>query len=104
MKKTSFMVRCALQTPAMVLLLVTVSPVRAELPVALAGAAWNPLNPSVSITNPAANHMRIAQEGNSTQNWVLNWQSFNISAGSRVQFVQPSANHIALNRIAGGAS
>ncbi len=32
---------------------------------------------------------------------VLNWQSFSIGAGEAVQFVQPSANAVALNRVVG---
>ena len=30
----------------------------------------------------------------------LNWQSFNISKGETVNFIQPSANAVAVNRIA----
>jgi filamentous hemagglutinin family protein len=47
----------------------------------------------------------IAQSGNtttitqSTQNLSLNWQSFNIGAQETVNFVQPSASSIAVNRI-----
>ncbi len=33
-------------------------------------------------------------------NLALNWQSFNIGAAERVDFVQPSASAIAVNRIA----
>ncbi|MBI3188591.1 MAG: filamentous hemagglutinin N-terminal domain-containing protein, partial [Gammaproteobacteria bacterium] len=59
----------------------------------------------VRIAEQTANYMRIDQGDNTAStNWVLNWSSFNIDAGSRVQFVQPGVNHIALNRIAGGAS
>ena len=35
----------------------------------------------------------------STNNVTLNWQSFNISADGKVQFVQPSATSVALNQI-----
>jgi filamentous hemagglutinin len=35
----------------------------------------------------------------SSTNAILNWQSFNISAGNTVQFVQPSASSVALNQI-----
>jgi filamentous hemagglutinin family protein len=101
MKKTSFMVRCALHTPAMVLFLVTAGSARGELPVA--AGAWSS-NPNVRMTMPSVNHMLIDQTGNGSANWVLNWQSFDISAGNRVQFIQPSSNHIALNRITGAQS
>jgi filamentous hemagglutinin family protein len=37
----------------------------------------------------------------STQNAVINWQSFNIAAGQSVQFVQPNSNSVALNRVLG---
>jgi filamentous hemagglutinin family protein len=37
----------------------------------------------------------------STQNAVINWQSFNIAAGQSVQFVQPGKSSVALNRVLG---
>ncbi|MDB5763417.1 MAG: hypothetical protein JWQ21_2412 [Herminiimonas sp.] len=37
----------------------------------------------------------------STQNAVINWQSFNIAQGQTVQFVQPNAGSVALNRVVG---
>jgi len=37
----------------------------------------------------------------STANAVINWQSFGIAAGQSVQFVQPGANSVALNRVLG---
>ena len=37
----------------------------------------------------------------STQNVVINWQSFNIAVGESVQFVQPNSNSVALNRVIG---
>jgi filamentous hemagglutinin family protein len=37
----------------------------------------------------------------STQNAIINWQSFNVAAGQTVQFVQPNANAVALNRVVG---
>lgn len=100
MKKTSLMVRCALQTPALVLFVVTAGSVHADLPVRDMSRFWSP---NVRIAEQTSNYMRIVQDGNSGNNWILNWQSFDVSAGNRVQFVQPSANHIALNRIWGGS-
>lgn len=38
----------------------------------------------------------------SSQNAVINWQSFNIAAGQSVQFVQPGSSSVALNRVLGG--
>ena len=37
----------------------------------------------------------------SSQNAVLNWQSFNIGAAEAVRFVQPNSNSVALNRVVG---
>src|ERR1700743_1835920 len=45
---------------------------------------------------PSGNTLTINQASNKT---TLNWQSFDISADGKVQFNQPSANAIALNRI-----
>ena len=53
----------------------------------------------------------IAQSGSTTtitqgsQNLAINWASFNVASGERVNFVQPNASAIALNRVLGtGAS
>ena len=46
-----------------------------------------------------ANTLTINQ---ATQKLVTNWQSFNIGAGNTVQFNQPSASAVALNRVLGG--
>jgi filamentous hemagglutinin family protein len=37
----------------------------------------------------------------STQNAAINWQSFNISSGEAVRFVQPNSNSVILNRVVG---
>ena len=50
------------------------------------------------IVEPAAGQMRIEQ-GSATLG--LDWQAFSIGSGASVQFVQPDANSIALNRIVG---
>jgi filamentous hemagglutinin family protein len=50
-----------------------------------------------SISNGAAG-TTITQ---STQNVVINWQSFSIAAGQTVQFVQPNSGSVALNRVSG---
>ncbi|HTZ80825.1 MAG TPA: filamentous hemagglutinin N-terminal domain-containing protein, partial [Stellaceae bacterium] len=51
-----------------------------------------------SMTNPSATSTIINQTSNKA---ILNWQSFSIAAGNSVQFKQPSAGAIALNRVLG---
>src|SRR4051812_38525736 len=50
------------------------------------------------ITQPGAQSMRVEQ---SSQNAIINWQSFSIGAGNSVVFQQPSASSVALNRVLG---
>ncbi|MCB2078432.1 MAG: filamentous hemagglutinin N-terminal domain-containing protein, partial [Novosphingobium sp.] len=38
----------------------------------------------------------------STQRGIINWQTFDIGSGEHVQFVQPSAASVTLNRVIGG--
>ncbi|MBI2727610.1 MAG: filamentous hemagglutinin N-terminal domain-containing protein, partial [Polaromonas sp.] len=75
-------------------LLALVSPLsRADLPtggVVVAGQA--------TVSTPTANSMRIDQ---ATDKAALNWQTFNIGTGQSVQFVQPAATSVALNRVIG---
>ena len=63
--------------------------------VACAGHAFDPLSTG-STLNFGANQLTIHQVGASA---IFNWQSFNISPGNSVTFVQPSASSVALNRI-----
>ncbi|HYW55470.1 MAG TPA: filamentous hemagglutinin N-terminal domain-containing protein, partial [Polaromonas sp.] len=51
-----------------------------------------------TITTPTANSMVVNQVSDKA---ILNWQSFNIGAGQSMQFVQPSAAAVALNRVIG---
>ncbi|MEO7051346.1 MAG: filamentous hemagglutinin N-terminal domain-containing protein, partial [Rhodanobacter sp.] len=52
--------------------------------------------------------VRLSQSGDTltiqqaTRSAILNWQSFDISAGYTVDFVQPDAGSVALNRVLGG--
>ena len=55
------------------------------------------VNGGATIQNSAGN-TTINQ---STQNAVINWQSFNIRAGQSVKFVQPNTSSVALNRVVG---
>ena len=50
---------------------------------------------SISQTS---NAMTVNQSSNAA---ILNWQNFSIGAGNSVQFVQPSASAVALNRVIG---
>ncbi|MDB6043306.1 MAG: hypothetical protein JWM63_1857, partial [Gammaproteobacteria bacterium] len=52
---------------------------------------------SATISN-AAKNTTINQ---TSQNAVLNWQSFNIGTGESVRFVQPNGQSVALNRVLG---
>jgi filamentous hemagglutinin family protein len=54
---------------------------------------------SVATMGGDATHMLVTAGDALHPNAVLNWQSFNVSSGNAVQFVQPSATAIALNRI-----
>jgi large exoprotein involved in heme utilization and adhesion len=40
----------------------------------------------------------------STPSAMLNWQSFNVSADGKVNFVQPSSSAVAVNRIFQGSA
>ncbi|PIQ99445.1 MAG: hypothetical protein COV66_11905, partial [Nitrospinae bacterium CG11_big_fil_rev_8_21_14_0_20_45_15] len=51
------------------------------------------------INQPSSSALVVNQ---STNSMVTNWQSFSIGTGESVQFVQPGADSIALNRVLGG--
>ncbi|HUO91740.1 MAG TPA: filamentous hemagglutinin N-terminal domain-containing protein, partial [Rhizomicrobium sp.] len=53
-----------------------------------------------TIAAPNANSTVINQ---STQSAIINWQGFSIDAGASVQFNQPNAAAITLNRVLGGS-
>lgn len=59
-------------------------------PVVTGGAA--------TVASPSSRSMVITQ---STQNAVLQWQTFNVGASESVRFVQPNAQSVALNRVLG---
>ncbi|WP_320239378.1 filamentous hemagglutinin N-terminal domain-containing protein [Cognatiyoonia sp. IB215182] len=50
------------------------------------------------ITSPSTSQMTINQ---STNNAVINWDSFNVGSGAQVQFNQPSTSSATLNRVNG---
>jgi len=83
---------CVKSAVAGSMLIAFVSPVCAELPVPSAvWASMGGANRSV-----VGNNMTINQE---TDRVILNWDKFNVSADSSVEFKQPSASAIALNKI-----
>ncbi len=84
-------IRFALQTLAWSVALSFATQVQA-LPVGGVVAAG-----SANISTGPAN-TTITQ---TSQNTVINWQSFNIAQGQSVQFVQPNAQAVALNRVLG---
>src|SRR4051812_34781073 len=53
----------------------------------------------VTVTAPNANAMVVNQGSNKA---VIDWNSFSIGTGQSVQFVQPGASSVALNRVIGG--
>ncbi|MFC5359572.1 beta strand repeat-containing protein, partial [Azospirillum himalayense] len=69
-----------------------------------AGAAYaNPLEGTVTagaatIQSATPKSMEILQ---STDKAIINWKSFSIDAGERVNFQQPSASSVTLNRVTG---
>jgi hypothetical protein len=65
---------------------------------------------STALANPVLNsvtsgNVTVQQNGNtttvnqSTQQAIIQWNSFNIAAQEKTQFVQPNANSVALNRV-----
>lgn len=53
---------------------------------------------AIAGTGGTGNSTLITQ---SSQNAVINWQSFNVRAGETVRFVQPDSNAVTLNRVIG---
>jgi filamentous hemagglutinin family protein len=53
---------------------------------------------NATITTPTATSMQIDQTSNKL---ITNWQSFDIGKGNQVNFNQPSASSVALNRVVG---
>src|SRR6202790_5759123 len=52
-----------------------------------------------TLSTPSATKSIITQ---STSKAIISWSAFGIPAGSSVQFVQPGASSVALNRVTGG--
>jgi filamentous hemagglutinin family protein len=76
----------------------------ALMPIALASALAGPdggtvVGGSATISGQGSSHVIVNQ---SSQNAVVNWNTFNVGAGERVQFQQPNAQSATLNRVTGG--
>lgn len=74
------------------------TPARAELPVPCGACGVG----VPFVTHGAAGYTTSGTVGTITQSTdraILNWQSFNVGTGHRVEFKQPSATSAALNRI-----
>lgn len=76
------------------LLVGSVAPVYAELPIPVPGQGW--VSSGAATNQIVGNTLRIDQQ---TDRAILNWQSFNVGRENTVQFVQPGSSSIALNRI-----
>src|SRR3989344_7707478 len=76
----------------------------ALVPLALAPAAANPLGAQVvggnaSVQGQGTANVTVTQ---STDKAIINWNTFNIGANERTQFIQPNSSSVALNRVTGG--
>ncbi len=72
---------------------------------ATAHAAGVPTGPSVvagraSVSSPSSTSTVVTE---TSQKAIIDWQSFSIASGSNVQFVQPNASSIVLNRVVGSS-
>jgi len=85
---------------AFVIAIMGTANIQAELPVRNTARTW--INADITAQTSTFLQIDTTQNiGNANgDNSILYWDSFNISADSRVEFIQPSASHIALNRIA----
>src|SRR5690349_153008 len=59
----------------------------------------NVISGTATISTPGAGVMQIDQ---SSQRAIINWDSFSIGVGAHVNFSQPGASSVALNRVVGG--
>jgi filamentous hemagglutinin family protein len=82
----------------------TVSLLTAALLIAPQGAFANPLGANVvggqaTVQGQGSALVTVTQ---SSQNAIINWNTFNLGAGDLTKFVQPNSSAIALNRVTGG--
>src|SRR5262245_47173119 len=76
----------------------------ALMPIVLAPALAGPEGGTVvggaaTISGQGSSHVTVNQ---SSQNAIVNWNTFNVGSGERVQFQQPNSASATLNRVIGG--
>lgn len=76
----------------------------ALVPLGFGPAHANPLGAQVvggsaSVQGQGTASVTVTQ---STDKAIINWNTFNIGAGEKTQFIQPSSSSVALNRVTGG--
>src|SRR5262249_45123420 len=54
---------------------------------------------SATIQSPGNGNVTVNQ---TSQNAIINWNTFNIGAGTTTTFVQPNSSSVVLNRVTGG--
>src|SRR5947209_5185754 len=54
---------------------------------------------SATIQNSGSGNLIVNQ---TSQNAIINWNTFNIGAGETVQFIQPNSSSVVLDRVTGG--
>ena len=69
-------------------------------PIAADGLTGGVVIDGAASISAAGNTTTITQ---STQNAIINWNSFSIGAGQTANFVQPNVNAAILNRVTGGS-
>jgi filamentous hemagglutinin family protein len=78
------------------------SPGAANLPVPCAAGTCGSAGPKTWLSSGSATHSQTSSTltvDQQSQQAILNWNTFNIAAGSAVKFNQPSTSSIALNQI-----
>src|SRR5690242_20656078 len=62
-------------------------------------SGFNVVSGGATLSTPSANKTVITETTNKA---IINWTAFGVPAGNTLQFVQPGASAIALNRVTGG--